>query len=168
MSQGRKKNMARPGLEPRTSRIPCEHSSQLSYRATRSTCDNFPLLRFVPESARNRAGTDETVPLLTFHLFVLLRYMNFLSVDWRNRISWGLVGVCPRSVPWWRRLLKIFSVSSCFLISGGSLSWLFGGLLYCCMSPNPVSCWRESTFLFPLQALSFAEPSPWKVHSDNI
>ena len=39
MSQGRKKHMARPGLEPRTSRIPCEHSSQLSYRATRSTCD---------------------------------------------------------------------------------------------------------------------------------
>ena len=26
MSQGRKKHMAQPGLEPRTSRIPCEHS----------------------------------------------------------------------------------------------------------------------------------------------
>ena len=51
MSQGRKKNMTRPGLEPKTSRIPCEHSCQLSYRATRSTCDNFPCLnRFVPES----------------------------------------------------------------------------------------------------------------------
>ena len=36
----------------------------LSYRATRSIFDNFPLLRFVPESARNHAGTDETVPLL--------------------------------------------------------------------------------------------------------
>ena len=37
----------------------------LSYRATRSTCDNFPcLIRFVSESARNHAGTDETVPLL--------------------------------------------------------------------------------------------------------
>ena len=67
MSQGRKKHMARPGLEHRTSRTPCEHSSQLSYRATRSTCDNPPhprLNRFVPESARNHAGTDETVPLL--------------------------------------------------------------------------------------------------------
>ena len=36
----------------------------LSYRATRSTCDNFPLLRFVPESAQNHAETDETVLLL--------------------------------------------------------------------------------------------------------
>ena len=26
MSQGRKKNVARPGLEPRVSRLPCEHS----------------------------------------------------------------------------------------------------------------------------------------------
>ena len=58
MSEGRKQHMARPGLEPRTSR-------RLSYRATRSTCDNFLcLIRFVPESARNHAGTDETVPLL--------------------------------------------------------------------------------------------------------
>ena len=41
-----------------------EHSSQLSYQATWSTCDNLPLLRFIPESARNSVGTDETVPLL--------------------------------------------------------------------------------------------------------
>ena len=27
MSQGRKKNVARPGLEPRVSRLPCEHST---------------------------------------------------------------------------------------------------------------------------------------------
>ena len=36
----------------------------LSYRATRSTSYNFPLLRFVPESALSHAGTHETVPLL--------------------------------------------------------------------------------------------------------
>ena len=38
---GRKKHMARPGLEPKTSRIPCEHSSQPSHRGTRSTCDIY-------------------------------------------------------------------------------------------------------------------------------
>ena len=27
MTQGRKKNVARPGLEPRVSRLPCEHST---------------------------------------------------------------------------------------------------------------------------------------------
>ena len=47
MLQGRKKSMARPGLDPRTSRKPCEHSSQLSYRATQSTWDNFPLLEYI-------------------------------------------------------------------------------------------------------------------------
>ena len=37
----------------------------LSYRATRSICDNSPcLIRFVPESTPNHAGTNETVPLL--------------------------------------------------------------------------------------------------------
>ena len=36
MSQVRKKHMARPGLEPRTSRRPCEH-----YRAIWSTCDRY-------------------------------------------------------------------------------------------------------------------------------
>ena len=39
MSLGRKKHTARPGLEPRTFRIPCEHFNQLSYRAIRSTCE---------------------------------------------------------------------------------------------------------------------------------
>ena len=61
MSQGRKKHMARPGLEPRTSLIPCEHSGHWatepqSRPVTISPC----LIRFVPESARNHAG----VPLL--------------------------------------------------------------------------------------------------------
>ena len=65
MSQGRKKHMARPGLEARTSRIPCEHSEHWATEphgqsVTISRC----LIRFVPESARNHAGTDETVPLL--------------------------------------------------------------------------------------------------------
>ena len=41
MPQRRKKHMPRPGLEPRTSRRPWEHSD---HWATRSTCDNFPLL----------------------------------------------------------------------------------------------------------------------------
>ena len=37
----------------------------LRYRATRSTCDNYPcLIRFLNESAQNHAETDETVPLL--------------------------------------------------------------------------------------------------------
>ena len=65
VSQGRKKHMARPGLEPRTSRRPCEHSDHWATEPhgrplTISPC----LIRFVPESARNHAGTDETVPLL--------------------------------------------------------------------------------------------------------
>ena len=63
MSQGRKKHMARPGLEPRTSRIPCEHSDHWATEphgrpVTISPC----LIRFVPKSARNHAGIDETVP----------------------------------------------------------------------------------------------------------
>ena len=65
MSQGREKHMAQPGLEPRTSRIPCEHSDHWATEphgqpVTISPC----LIRFVPEPARNHAGTDETVPLL--------------------------------------------------------------------------------------------------------
>ena len=65
MSQERKKHTARPGLEPRTSRIPCEHSDYWTTEphgrpVTISSC----LIRFVPESGRNHAGTDETVPLL--------------------------------------------------------------------------------------------------------
>ena len=51
--------------EPRTSRTPCEHSDHWATEphgrpATMSPC----LIRFVPESARNHAGTEETVPLL--------------------------------------------------------------------------------------------------------
>ena len=65
LSQGRKKHMAWPGLEPRTSRRPCEHSD---HRATdprgRPVTISPCLIRFVPESARNHAGTDETVPML--------------------------------------------------------------------------------------------------------
>ena len=65
MSQGRKKHMARPGLEPRTSRIPCEHSDHWATEPNGRPVTISPcLIRFVPESARNHAGTDETVPLL--------------------------------------------------------------------------------------------------------
>ena len=65
MSQGTKKHMARPGLEPWTSRRPCEHSDHWATEphgrpVTISPC----LIRFVPESARNHVGTDETVPML--------------------------------------------------------------------------------------------------------
>ena len=65
VSQGRKKHTARPGLEPRTSRIPCEHSDDWATEphgrpVTISPC----LIRLVPESDQNHAGTDETVPLL--------------------------------------------------------------------------------------------------------
>ena len=54
MSQGRKKHMARPGLEPRTSRTLCEHSDHWATEphgrpVTISPC----LIRFVPKSARN-------------------------------------------------------------------------------------------------------------------
>ena len=54
--------MVRPGLEPRVSRLPCEHSTT---ELPNHMIDrlHFPLLflsRLVPESARNHAGTDET------------------------------------------------------------------------------------------------------------
>ena len=54
-SQGRKKHMVQPGLEPRTSRIPCEHSDHWAtephaWPVTISPC----LIRFVPESSRNQ------------------------------------------------------------------------------------------------------------------
>ena len=63
--RGRKKNTDRPGLELRTPRTPCEYSDHWATEphgrpVTISPC----LIRFVPESARNHAGTDETVPLL--------------------------------------------------------------------------------------------------------
>ena len=56
-------NCISTGLEPRTSRIPCEHSDHWATEphgrpVTISPC----LIRFVPESTRNHAGTDETVP----------------------------------------------------------------------------------------------------------
>ena len=65
MSQGRKQHMARPGLEPRPlayrARTLANWATEPHCRpATISPCLN----RFVPESARSRAGTDETVPLL--------------------------------------------------------------------------------------------------------
>ena len=49
-----------------TSRITCENSDHRAKEPhAPSTCDNFHLLkRFIPESTRNHAGTDETVPWL--------------------------------------------------------------------------------------------------------
>ena len=60
MSQWRKKQIARLGLKPRTSRTPCKHSDHWATEphgrpVTISPC----LIRFIPESARNHAGTDE-------------------------------------------------------------------------------------------------------------
>ena len=55
--------MARPGLEPKVSRLLCEHhlaTEPHSQPVTISPCLN----KFVPKSARNHAGTNETVPLL--------------------------------------------------------------------------------------------------------
>ena len=57
--------MAWLGLEPRTSHRPCEHSDHWATQphgqlVTISPC----LIRLVPESARNHAKPDETVPLL--------------------------------------------------------------------------------------------------------
>ena len=70
MSKGRKKNVARSGLQPRVSRLPCEHfTTELSSHM--STGYIFPcLIRFIPESARNHAGTDETV---SFRLLLAAR-----------------------------------------------------------------------------------------------
>ena len=65
MLQGRKKHTARPGLEPRTPRRSCEYSDHWAIGPHGRPVTSFPcLIRFVPESARNHAGTDETVPLL--------------------------------------------------------------------------------------------------------
>ena len=65
MSQERKKHMAWLGLEPRTSRIPCEHSDHwVTEPHGRPVIISPCLIGFVPESARNNAGTDETVSLL--------------------------------------------------------------------------------------------------------
>ena len=65
VSQGRKKHMARPGLEPRTSRISCEHSDHWATEPQGRPVTIFPcLIRVVPESVRNHARNDETVPLL--------------------------------------------------------------------------------------------------------
>ena len=55
--KGRKKHMARMGLEHRTSRILCEHSSQLSYRATQSTSNNFPLPTLATKCHRGGKST---------------------------------------------------------------------------------------------------------------
>ena len=61
------KNMALPGLEPRSSRLPSQHyatelSSHLVDQLHRSLHSPPPpcLIRIVPESSRNHAGTDET------------------------------------------------------------------------------------------------------------
>ena len=65
MSQTRKKNVVRPGLEPRVSRLPCEHSNRWATESHDQPVTNSPCLnRFVPESARNHVGTDDTVSLL--------------------------------------------------------------------------------------------------------
>ena len=65
MSQGTKKHMAWPGLEPRTSRRPYEHPDHWATEPHDRPVTISPfLIKFVPESARNHAGTDETVPLL--------------------------------------------------------------------------------------------------------
>ena len=63
---GRKKHMARPGLEPRTQVLNLEpHAYSASTLATESHCRPVTifscLIRFVPESAQNHGRTDETV-----------------------------------------------------------------------------------------------------------
>ena len=65
MSQERKKHMAQLGLEPRTSCRSCELSDNWATGPHNGPVTISPcLIRFVRESARNHAGTDETVPLL--------------------------------------------------------------------------------------------------------
>ena len=65
MSQGRNKQMAWPGLESRTSRILCEHSDHWATEPHGRPVTIPPcFIRFVPESARNHVGTDETAPSL--------------------------------------------------------------------------------------------------------
>ena len=53
------------GFKLRTPRIPCEHSDYWTSKPhSRPVTISHWLIRFVPESARNHAGTGETVPLL--------------------------------------------------------------------------------------------------------
>ena len=64
VSQRRKKHRARPEIEPRTSRIPCEHSDHsFTEPQCRPVTISPCLIGLVRESAQNHAGTDETVPL---------------------------------------------------------------------------------------------------------
>ena len=70
MSQGRENNVVRPELELRVSRLPCQHSTT-ELPSHMSTGYFFPyLIRYVPESARNHVGTDETV---SFRLLLAAR-----------------------------------------------------------------------------------------------
>ena len=70
MSQGRENNVARPELEPRVSRLPCKHSTtELSSHMSTGYISPY-LIRYVPKSARNHAGTDETV---SFRLLLAAR-----------------------------------------------------------------------------------------------
>ena len=56
--------MARLELEPRFSRYPFERSTTELPSHVSTGYISACLIRFVPESARNHVGTDETFPLL--------------------------------------------------------------------------------------------------------
>ena len=63
MSQGRENNVVRPGLEHRVSPLPCKYSATElpSHMSTGYISPYLIRYTYVPESARNRVGTDETV-----------------------------------------------------------------------------------------------------------
>ena len=68
-SQGRKKIVARPGLEPRASLLLCEHSANWATEPlTFSPC----LIRFVPKSAQNNGGTTKEQQNMHFLMLVAL------------------------------------------------------------------------------------------------
>ena len=54
MSQGRKKNVVRPGLEPRVSRLPCEHSTT---ELPSHTIDRLHFPSALLDSSPNLLGT---------------------------------------------------------------------------------------------------------------
>ena len=104
MSQRRKKHMARPGLEPRSSPLPCEHSS-----LTIDPWQFSPWLNgYVPESARNRAGTNET-------RLTLCCSQSGHGPTLSHQMSWGGGGVQGPTVDSNRGLLTYRASTPCIL-----------------------------------------------------
>ena len=88
MSQGRKKHTARPGLESRTSRIPCEHSHHWATEPHGRPVTSSPCL-----IARNHGGSDETVTFVARSPSTALCWAP-------NVTGWGSMGLLVIYYPW--------------------------------------------------------------------